>query len=80
MSGDQRPFACCPHDGDVLVMTFVRRGKEFVCMTCRRWFEWLERSPQPWTAERQERKAETLAQYRSEQGTTVAPDSGEGKE
>lgn len=36
------PMAVCPRDGEPLVMSFERRGKEFVCMVCGHWYEFLQ--------------------------------------
>ena len=34
-------FACCPHCGGVLISTFERPQKEWHCMKCGAWLEWL---------------------------------------
>lgn len=35
-------IACCVWDGTPLVGTFERPFKEWHCMTCGGWFEWLD--------------------------------------
>ena len=36
------PMACCPYDGAPLMSTFERPKKEFHCMICGRWLEFLQ--------------------------------------
>lgn len=44
MSKKEPPVACCPtcRPDEPLVMTFERRGYEFTCMKCGRWFGFLD--------------------------------------
>lgn len=44
-------------------MTFERRGKEFICVPCDRWYEFLQPVGRPETPERQTRHDELKAQY-----------------
>lgn len=58
-----KPMACCPRDGEPLVMTFEYPGAEFVCMECNGLFGYLDPAPGDPTPERLARHAELKARY-----------------
>lgn len=35
-------MACCPKDGEPLIPTFERPYKEFCCLVCGTWYEFLQ--------------------------------------
>lgn len=39
--GRPAPWACCPTDGEPLIGTFEVRKKEFVCIVCGQYWEFL---------------------------------------
>lgn len=39
--------AVCLTDGEPLILTFERPKKEFCCLICGRWYEYLEPRPAP---------------------------------
>ena len=64
----ERPFALC-HCGTPLVGTFEMPKKEWYCVTCKEFFEWLHArsgtDPNP-TPELQEQYEKAKAQYEFE--------------
>lgn len=61
----ESPFAVCPNDGDVLVSTFERPGKEWHCLTCGEWWEWLQAFTVPATPERAARADVVLDRFKA---------------
>lgn len=59
-------FACCPVDGEPLISTFERPKKEFVCIVCGAYWEFLQPHGSPETPELQARYEELLAQFKAE--------------
>lgn len=62
MSGNQ-PMACCPRDGEPLIMTFEFMGAEFICGVCNTKFGFLSPRPEPWTQSLQDRHDELKILY-----------------
>lgn len=60
------PTACCRDDNEPLVLTFERRGYEFVCVVCGRYYTYFEPKPLPSTAARS-RRLEVLKARRREE-------------
>lgn len=60
-----RPFAGCPHDGTPLISTIERRGKEWHCMTCGRWLEWLQARGTAVTPETTAQHADHAARFKA---------------
>lgn len=58
------PVACCPRDETPLVLTFQMPGKEFYCMTCGRWWEFLQPTGKPETPELLARVQELTLNFR----------------
>lgn len=52
----ERPFAGCPDCGAPLVSTFEVPKKEWICVPCDKFFEWLSARPAPGTAEENQAK------------------------
>lgn len=40
------PTAVCRNDGAPLILSFEQRGKEFLCMECGQWYEYLAPAPE----------------------------------
>jgi len=59
------PMAMCPRCREVLVSTFERPHKEFLCLGCGEWWEFLQPLPADPTPERLERAEELDALFRS---------------
>jgi hypothetical protein len=59
------PVACCPRDGTPLVFTFEMPQKEFYCMECGGWFEFLEPRGKPPTPELVDAAAQLAANFRA---------------
>lgn len=59
-------MACCPTCGDVLMMTFEKPYKEFHCITCRSWWEFLQPVAKDETPELLDRWAEVKLQFQNE--------------
>lgn len=60
------PMACCPKDGEPLVLTLEFKGAEFICMGCKQLYGFLAPIGKPNTPELQARYAELKAQYAAE--------------
>lgn len=59
------PMAMCPQCREVLVATFERPKKEFLCLGCGEWWEFLQPLAAPATPERLARAEELKAMFRA---------------
>lgn len=57
-TGRPAPMATCPECGEPLIATFRFPGKEFVCMGCKKLWEFLDPVPEEVTPELTERYGE----------------------
>lgn len=60
------PVACCPEDGEPLVMTMAYSGAEFVCQVCKALYGYLDPVEGEPTPERLARAAELKAEFQAE--------------
>ena len=65
-AGEPAPTACCPHDGEPLILTMEYSGAEFICMVCNGLFGYLDPVPGEPTPERLARHAELKALYQAD--------------
>lgn len=65
-AGKEAPVATCPACGEPLVGTLKFRGKEFICVECRRLWGFVEPTPKDATPELLERLAELKAKWKAE--------------
>ena len=78
---NDRPFALC-HCGTPLVATLEVRQKEWYCVTCKQWFEYLHArqgtgpNPTPELAERFEAAAKQYAAERAERSAKAVAVDG----
>ena len=68
-SGKPAPMATCPRCDEPLISTIKFRGKEFICVACRRLWEFLQPKAAEVTPELQTRYDELKAQWDKEQET-----------
>jgi hypothetical protein len=67
--------ACCPKCSEPLICTFERPYKEFHCLGCGAWWEFLQPSRRPNSDALDERYAELLARFKAgERGPTIGVD------
>lgn len=59
------PTATCPTCAEVLLMTFERRGKEFICLGCGAWWEFLQPRAVPTTPETEARHEELVELFKA---------------
>jgi len=64
--GKPAPMATCPHCREPLIGTFQFRGKEFICMGCRRLWGFVEPIPAEATPELEARYLELKAKWIAE--------------
>jgi hypothetical protein len=69
--GKEPPVATCPSCSEPLIMTLKFRGKEFICVACRRLWGFVEPTPAESTPELLARLEELRAQWRAEQSSEV---------
>ena len=65
--GRAAPIATCPACGEPLVLTLKFRGKEFICIECRRLWGFVDPMPKEETPELLARLAELKARWEAEQ-------------
>jgi hypothetical protein len=58
-------YVCCAADGEPLIFTFERAGKEYVCQVCGKWTAFFDGGhiSKPWTPELEARHDELHEQY-----------------
>jgi hypothetical protein len=59
------PYAGCPKDGTPLIGTFEVKYKEWHCMKCGGWFEWLSARPTDVTEETTAMYEDHFARFRA---------------
>lgn len=59
------PMAMCPSCGEVLVATFERPKKEFLCLGCGEWWEFLQPRAAEATPERLARAEELREMFKA---------------
>ena len=64
--GKPSPMATCPNCGEPLIATFKFRGKEFICIECRKLWEFLEPTPVESTPDLDARYKELRAKWEDE--------------
>jgi hypothetical protein len=63
--GKPAQMACCPRDGEPLIMTMERRGAEFHCMVCGAWLGFLAPTGKDGTPELDARYTELRERFRA---------------
>lgn len=62
---NERPFAGCPVDRTPLIATFEVPKKEWHCMTCGQYFEWLSARGVPATPEVKANYDDLMARFKA---------------
>lgn len=65
--GTPAPIAMCPSCNEPLIMTFQFPGKEFICVCCRKLWEFIDPTPAEATPERIARHQVLKAKWEAEQ-------------